>query len=296
MKNLKSLSLVFFLLAVLLSCDNKKPIINEGTVKLAIDESLWPVSEALIQSYKVHYPKTNFIPIIVPETKGIKMLFDDSVTLAITTRGFNSEELRVMKSREVKYIPALCGLDAVMLVTSKSFPDSSISQEKLRYMLTSPDSKTELIFDKAASSNYNTIVEKLKIKNVNLKNVYSADGNLQVLNEVKKHQNAIGFLGYNWVSDEDNYDSQKLLENIKILAVGDSTGKKFARATWKNINKRIYPFERYVYMHTMSKSWGVENGFIRFSCAKTGQLVIEKIGLIPYYLIPKEFFLEKKPI
>lgn len=278
------------------ACDQKKPIINEGTIKVAIDESLVPISEALIQSYKIHYPKTNFVTYVVPESKAIKMLFDDSVSLAITTRGYNAEELRVMKSREVKYIPAICGIDAVMLVTSKNYPDTAVSQEKLKYMLTNPDSKTKLIFDKAASSNYNTIIEKLKVKNVNLKNVYAAEGNLQVLQEVQKHPDAIGFLGYNWVSDEDDYESQKLINNIKILAVSDSTGKNFAKATWKNIDKRIYPFERFVYMHTMSKSWGVENGFIRFTCAKTGQFVIEKMGLIPYYLIPKEFYLEKKPL
>ena len=278
------------------ACDQKKPTINEGTIKVAIDESLVPISEALIQSYKIHYPKTNFVTYVVPESKAIKMLFDDSVSLAITTRGYNAEELRVMKSREVKYIPAICGIDAVMLVTSKNYPDTAISQEKLKYMLSNPDSKTKLIFDKAASSNYNTIIEKLKVKNVNLKNVYAAEGNLQVLQEVQKHPDAIGFLGYNWVSDEDDYESQKLLNNIKILAMSDSTGKNFAKATWKNIDKRIYPFERFVYMHTMSKSWGVENGFIRFTCAKTGQFVIEKMGLIPYYLIPKEFYLEKKPL
>ncbi|MFN8430195.1 MAG: substrate-binding domain-containing protein [Spirosomataceae bacterium] len=296
MKKLSVILIFSFFIASIWACDQKKPIINEGTIKVAIDESLVPISEALIQSYKIHYPKTNFTTVVVPESKAIKMLFDDSVSLAITTRGYNAEELRVMKSREVKYIPAICGIDAVMLVTSKNYPDTAISQEKLKYMLSNPDSKTKLIFDKAASSNYNTIIEKLKVKNVNLKNVYAAEGNLQVLQEVQKHPDAIGFLGYNWVSDEDDYESQKLINNIKILAVSDSTGKNFAKATWKNIDKRIYPFDRFVYMHTMSKSWGVENGFIRFTCAKTGQFVIEKMGLIPYYLIPKEFYLEKKPL
>jgi phosphate transport system substrate-binding protein len=284
---------------ILSACNTSKveePSINKGTIKIAVDESIKQIMEAQISSHHVHYPNTKINVEYVPETKGINMLLDDSVTIACTTREFNEKELQELKNRGIKYLPARMALDAVALIQNKNNKKNTISLEELKTLLTDKNSKTKLVFDKSNSSNLNIILEKLNIKEFNIDNVFSADGTLNVIDYIKKSPNAIGFIGFNWISDSDDKKSRELLDTINLMAVGESEKSGYYPINTKNLKDRKYPLERFVYLHTLTKSWGVENGFIRFCCSKTGQLVTEKMGLVPFYIIPKEFLLNTKPI
>ncbi len=291
---------LFFVLILGLSACNtsskEEPNINKGTITIAVDESIKPIIEAQIFAHHIHYPGTKITTKYMPETKGISMLLDDSLTMACTTREFNEAELNELKRRGIRYLPARMALDAVALIRNKSNTDSTITLSELKELLTNKNATTKLVFDRSNSSNLNIIMDKLKLKTINTANVFSADGNLQVIEYVKKTPNAIGFIGFNWISDKDDSDSQALLKSINVVAVGESEEKGFYKINFKNLNKRKYPLERFVYLHTLTKAWGVENGFIRFACSKTGQLVTEKMGLVPFYIIPKEFLLNTKPM
>jgi phosphate transport system substrate-binding protein len=296
MKLIQILLLVFLGTVSCTETTKEEPSINKGTITMAVDESIKPIIEAQVNAHHMHYPNTKINIKYVPETKGINMLLADSLTMACTTREFNEIELSEMKRRGIKYIPARMALDAVALVQNKSNSDTTITLDELKYLLTDKNATKELVFDRSNSSNLNVIMEKLKLKSINTANVYSADGNLEVIEYVKKNPNAIGFIGFNWISDTDDKKSQNLLKQVGLMAVGETEQKGYYKANFKNLDKRKYPLERFIYLHTLTKAWGVENGFIRFCCAKTGQLVTEKIGLVPFYLIPKEFLLDTKPM
>lgn len=252
--------------------------------------------EAQINAHHIHYPGTKIIVKYMPETRGINMLLDDSLTMACTTREFNETELAELKTRGIKYLPARMALDAVALIQNKANSDTTITLDELKKLLTDKDAKTKLVFDRSNSSNLNIIMEKLKLKSINKENVFSANGNLEVIEYVKKNPNSIGFIGFNWISDTDDQEAVNLKNQIGLIAVGESESKGFYKANFKNLDGRKYPLERFVYLHTLTKVWGVENGFIRFCCSKTGQLVTEKMGLVPFFIIPKEFLLNTKPL
>ena len=291
--------LFYVLITGLTACNTttkEEPNINKGTITIAVDESIKPIIDAQIFAHHIHYPGTKIIAKYIPETQGINMLLDDSLTMACTTREFNENELNELKRRGIKYIPARMALDAVALIRNKSNRDTTITLNELKELLTNKNSKTKMVFDRSNSSNLNVIMEKLKLKTINTTNVFSADGNLQVIDYVKKSPDAIGFIGFNWISDTDDSEAQDLLKSINVVAVGESEEKGFYKINFKNLNKRKYPLERFVYLHTLTKTWGVENGFIRFACSKPGQLVTEKMGLVPFYIIPKEFLLDTKPM
>lgn len=62
----------------------------------------------------------------------------------------------------------------------------------------------------------------------------------------------------------------------------------------RDIKARKYPFERTIILHTKETVWGVSKGFIRFSCSQVGQLVTEKMGLVPNFNMPRTVFLDNK--
>ncbi len=295
---MKKIDLLLCVHLFIMSCGtvSEEPVINKGSAIIAIDEAILPVIKAQISAYKIHYPMTTINPRFVSEQKAIALLLKDSVGMAATTRGLNADELKVMNSRGIKYNPARMAIDAVALIVNKDNKDSTISLEKLKYLLTDKTSKTKLIFDKSNSSNLNSIMDKLEIKEININNIYAAEGNLNVFEKIKADQTAIGFIGYNWISDTDDSEDMKLKNSVKILGVSLKNSQNYFKPSLKNLKARNYPLERFIFIHTLSKNWGVENGFIRFSCSKVGQLVTEKMGLVPFYIIPKEYILNTEPL
>jgi phosphate transport system substrate-binding protein len=295
---MKSTVKILILAFALYACgtNSEKPIINKGNARIAVDESLQPIIQAQISAYRFRYPKTSIIPQFVSEHKAIALLLKDSVDMAATTREFNEAELKVLSSRGIKYMPARMAIDAVAIIMNKNAKDSIITIDQLKELLTSNPRHVKLVFDRASSSNLNLMMEKLKIKKLNTTHIYAAEGNLNVVNKIKQDPQAIGFIGFNWISDNDNRLHLALKNSIRLLGVAENANKGYFKPTTKNIRDRKYPLERFVYLHTLDKTWGVENGFIRFSCSKVGQLVTEKMGLVPFYKIPKEFLLDTTPL
>jgi phosphate transport system substrate-binding protein len=277
----------------ILSCNTAEtPQINKGTITIAIDEAVKPIVDAQISAYKIHYPEATIKSVIMPENKSIYQMFKDSITILAGTRELNKEEIEIMTSRGIKYQPARMAIDAVALVVNANSNVSKITLPELKKLFNTKGSK--LIFDRGNSANINLISQKIGLDSIPRNTVFTANGNLEVLDIVRKTPGAIGFLGFNWISDADDPKSAERLRGLKLVAIEKPNTGAYFDLNRKNIKDRNYAFERFIYLHTFSKVWGIENGFIRHCCSKIGQLVTEKMGLVPFYLIPKEFLLNNK--
>jgi phosphate transport system substrate-binding protein len=284
---------IFFLSVFIFSCNTEEtPQINKGTITIAIDEAVKPIVDAQISAYKIHYPEATIKSVIMPEDKAIYQMFKDSISILAGTRELNAAEIEVMKSRGIKYQPARMAIDAVALVVNANSNISKLTLPELKKLFNTPGSK--LIFDSGNSANINLIAQKVGLDSIPTNTVFSAGSNLAVLETIRKTPGAIGFLGYNWISDADDPKSKQRMQGLKLIAIEKPNTGVYFDLNRKNIKDRNYAFERFIYIHTFSKVWGIENGFIRHCCSKIGQLVIDKMGLVPFYLIPKEFLLNNK--
>ncbi len=285
--------IIFGVLCLLLvACGSKKskePSIYEGEISVGIDESIRQIIDAETDAYNMRYRGARFNNYTVPEGTAVKLLLQDSLDVICITRKLNDEEMKILEAREIKYIPAPMALDAVVLITNHGYGEEEISLEKLKTLFTDENTDTKLVFDVGNSSNLNYVLSKLGIKDFNRKNVVAAGSNEKVFEWVKKDKNAIGFTGFNLISEKSNTFSRELKNSVKILRVNEKNIAILPNKT--SILDQTYPFNRVIYLHTLGSAWGVENGFIRFACTKPGQLIVEKMGLVPYYAIPKEFIL-----
>lgn len=285
------------LILVLAGCQSRKserPNIYEGRINVAMDESIFQVMHAETDGYRMHYPRASFDNFVMPENTAVKLLLEDSMDVICITRTLNAEELEVLKKREITYKPAPMALDAVVLIAHPDASLGNISLADLKRMFADEGSALKLVFDSGNSSNLNQVLTRLGITEFSRKNVVAAGGNQKVFDWVKKDKNAIGFVGYNLISEKSNEVSRELKNSVKVLSVSEEgAGIVPSKAT---ILDQTYPFHRTIYLHTLGTAWGVENGFIRFACSKPGQLIAEKMGLVPYYAIPKEFVLSKESL
>lgn len=290
MKNSLRLACLLFVSVACSSKEDKRPSIYEGRIKVGTDESISKVISAATDAYTMHYPKAGFDHFVMPENTAVRLLLKDSLNVICITRLLNEEEMAVLEKRKIKYRPAPMALDAVVLIVHPDSPMRDFSLEELKHFFTTQGEGPKLVFDSGNSSNLNQVMGKLGITDFNKGRVVAAGGNSKVFEWVKKDKNAIGFIGYNLISEKSNEATRDLKKSVKILSVSGVEPKK------SSILEQTYPFQRTIYLHTLGSAWGVNNGFIRFACTKPGQLIAEKMGLVPYYSIPKEFYISKEEL
>lgn len=293
---------VFILLCtviVLSQCTSqeKQDLPNEGEITIAADESLQPIVDAEIMAYNAHYPKAKLNVIYMPEQKAMRLMMNDSVNIAIVTREATEGEKAVYTNNNIPYLPAKMALDGVAIISNLESAIKKLSPADLKAMFEGKmNTDIKLVFDNSSSSNLNYMIQRLGLKDVNNANIFAANGNKDVIEYIKKNKNAIGFIGGNWISDIDDSKSQNFINSIHVVGISDTkTPDKYFTPTTASLKARKYPFERRVILHT-KKGYGLTSAFIRFCCAYVGQLVVEKSGLLPYYVYNREIIIEKKPI
>jgi phosphate transport system substrate-binding protein len=233
----------------------------------------------------------------MPEQKAMQLMMNDSVNIAIVTREATAGEQAVYTSNNIPYLPAKMALDGVAIINNLESPIKNISITDLKAIFEGKKNiDIKLVFDNSSSSNLNYMIQRLGLKDVNNANIFAANGNKDVIEYTKKNKNAIGFIGGNWISDIDDSKSQNFINSIHVVGISDTkTPDNYYKPTTASLKARKYPFERKVILHT-KKGYGLTSAFIRFCCAYIGQLVVEKSGLLPYYIYKREIIIEKKPI
>jgi phosphate transport system substrate-binding protein len=248
-------------------------------------------------AYNAHYPKAKINVIYMPEQKAMRLMMNDSVNIAIVTREATPGEKAVYTNNNIPYLPAKMALDGVAIISNMESPIKNINLHELKAMFEGKkNTDVKLVFDNSSSSNLNYMIQRLALKDVNNANIFAANGNKDVIEYIKKNKNAIGFIGGNWISDIDDSKSQNFINSIHVVGISDTkTPDNYYKPTTASLKARKYPFERKVILHT-KKGYGLTSAFIRFCCAYIGQLVVEKSGLLPYYIYKREIIIEKKPL
>lgn len=262
--------------------------VNKGRITVAADESFKHIVDAQVAAYKAHYPETEFDVIYTPEQKAIGLMLSDSAELAVVSRELTVEEQKYFTSRQLEYLPGRMAWDAVVLIVNKENPLEKITTSSIKEILEGENTERKLVFDNSSSSNLNFLLNYFNPQNLYRENIFAANGTLDVFNYIEKNKKAIGVIGMNWISDEDHKESRELRERVKILSVGETLETVY-QPTLSTVRKSEYPFIKTVYLHTTQHRWGVAKGFVRFACSQIGQLVVEKMGLQPFYLIPKKY-------
>lgn len=275
------------MVTVFFSCKKSDRVVDDpqqGTITFAVDESFKSVSEALSQRYMALNPKTKINLIIKKEDLAFLDLMEKKVRVIVMSRELSAEEKAAYKQKiDMDILPAKFAADAVVFIVPKNSTRGSISMEELKNELLSDTKK--VLFDGTNSSNLNFVAQKLNLKPNQLK--FSViNGNKNLIQEMNQYPDKIGAISLNSISRPYDKESQDLKNSVKILPVV-SSNKSFEPSI-ENIRDMAYPFTRTLYFLTNEAYYGLGNGLIRFSCQQLGQIVVQKEGLQPYYIIKRE--------
>lgn len=284
-----------FILGIILcsflgACNEKKGNINqdtisEGTIHISVEESFKPFIEEELKVFASSYPNAHIIPHYKSEIDCFKDLAEDSTRMIIVTRGLDKREEAAFK-KQLDFTPTfgILAYNAIAILVNVNAKDSLFSLQDLQARLTG-NHPQQVVMD---GSNLTGIVRFLKdslVKNASFgTNVQSAKGSAEVIDYIKNHPNAMGFVGMNWIAD--SYDEKQVIARKYVkTALLECTlcAEKglFAHPTQSTIGQGQYSLSLPIYYILKENAPGLGSGFLNFMSLERGQLIFRRSFLVP---------------
>ncbi len=270
---------------------------TSGFLKIGVDNSFEPLMETEIYTYTSLNADAKMKATNLPEADIFDLLLKDSVQAAVTGRALNAEEMAYFKSMDKMPESILFAYDAVALVVNPANMDTTLTLDQVSAIFQGTITKwnevnkaskldgINVVFDNNKSSNASYIREKFLAGKEFAPNCFAVQTNEEVINYVNQNKNAVGVISLNWISDNVDKTAQKFLEKIKVVGIinpANTTKPEMARRPLQAyVWDKSYPLTREVYYIRTGLSASLGTGFANHLLAEKGQLIIDRIGMVP---------------
>lgn len=285
--------LVFSIYLCCFSCKEKGKVTgvdtpSSGTIQISVDESFRPVMEEEIKLYEATYPGVKIIATYKPESACFQDFLHDSATrMAMVTHGLTVNESKYL-SDSLGYRPKWqrVATDALCIIVNSQSSDTLFTQERLAAQLSGKINRNQvMVFDGLKETGAVRFIQDSILKGGNFDtSVVKAAGNSdEVINYVKNHENAIGFVGISWIGNPEDSIQVNALKAVKIgyVQCNICEGKPFIKPSQESILSRSYPLVRGLYFLLRENRIGLGTGFAGFLQMERGQLIFRRAYLGP---------------
>src|SRR5690606_34386181 len=115
--------------------------------------------------------------------------------------------------------------------------------------------------------------------------IYTSGTNEKVFEFIKQNPSAIGFVGVNWISDDNDAITHELSNGVNVMGVSNqehnSDNKVYFQPFFRQLVDKDYPLSRSLYILSREGYSGLGGGLQTYIARDVGGLIIEKKGLVP---------------
>lgn len=301
---MRKVIIILIVLSALVSCKKKEApkqtriqSLTSGLVTIASDENFKDLIDTEIQVFESFYQHNAIVfPRYGTEAEVMRLLVEDSVKFALVTRDLYPYEAAELEKRKLFARKHLIAFDGVAILNNPNNPDSLITVEQIRKILTgeitqwkqiypqSPLGRIQVVFDNKESGVLRYAADSI-CRGVNLADsLYATNGYTELLNTISKRPNAIGLLGANILADEYNKTAIEYRNKVRMMRVSSEDTANLENSYMPlagDINKEDYPFWRSIYVLLTEPTSGLASGFTNFLTHERGQKVVLHSGLMP---------------
>lgn len=293
--------LVFgFGLVLLTGCDGaQESTPTTGVCRVVVDETLYPIADALVRAFEHTYPNAKLDISYLPEVRAFTAFEKDSIQVILSARELGQTETAFFKNNQLNPRTAIFANDAIALLVNPANPDTNLTCQQaldifngkiVDWSAVNPSNHfgdINLVFDHQASSTVRFVMEKSGAKSLPT-NSFAQKTTEAVVDYVQTHKGALGIVGYSWLSDYDDPLCRKLRSQVKVIAIspcGNAEPQAFFKPYADNIGAGDYPFSRQLFLINRETSMGLGTGFTAFVAGELGQRIISKTGILPAYRV-----------
>ena len=260
---------------------------KSGIAKILVEESFKPLFETSCEIFESFAPKADIQPNYLAEGDIIDEFYKGEIKTICISRDLTDKEKKILKSKKIEVRSDRIAIDGVALIVNPKNLDTTITLDELQKILNGQilkwkTSKKDInvVFDNQRSANFNYLLAFTKTDKLS-KNVFAVKSNEEVINYVKKNKNAIGVIGLNWVSDQDDFEVMNFLDSIKVMHVAKNAKSDYFQPYPGVIYTYEYPLTREMWLINWGARSGINSGFVNFMIGEKGQLLIQKSELVP---------------
>lgn len=279
-------------ISLMVSCgksENKETIL-EGKVTVWVDETVFPVVEDEAMIFESQYNATiNLVP--KSEAEIVNALLTDSAQVAILSRQFTPEELKVFSNRKIIPKVTKFAVDGIALICNKKSGDTLVALSDVVDFMKGKNvtSIKGLAFDNPNSSTLRHLNELAGVT-TNRQEIYSFHNNAETIKYVAENEGIVGIIGLNWLS-QPSPEMQPYLEMISVVRVKDKGDYVFP--SQNNLAEGKYPLARDLVVANCQGFSGLGMGFASFVAGERGQRIVLKSGLLPARVPTRKIAIKK---
>lgn len=304
---------VLIVLLAVLSCTTRDKngqrldTTTSGSITIAVDESLKPLFDTEADTFEALYDRAHIDILYTSEENAINLLLTDSVRIAVITRKLIRHEDSLFKKKLLDPTQIVVAKEGIGLIVNKSNPDSLISMDQLRGILTgkisrwnqlrpeSSPASIEVVFDQPTSGIIRYLKDSLRIDSLP-PNCFAVNGNPAVVDHISTHPNAIGLIGVSWISDEDDSTANVFMNTVRVVGLSSNSGGEYYQPYQAYIAQKQYPLIRNITIINPEGRAGLGSGFLAFVAGEKGQRIILKAGLVPVTMPVRIIEIKRAPL
>jgi len=287
------------LVLLLSSCSQNKPTpeqlnigrdkIYKGQLNIDADASLESIMKQQLEVFQYLNDSINIHVAYKHETEMLDDLINRKAGVLVLCRNLSKQEQDNLKTRDTLYVREVkIAYDAVALIGNLKFNDSKLDMNALKEYF-DPANKSavlpRMVFDDKGSSAVNYVLNLLGYNGQVSSRVSAVKSPLEVIDYVAGNDNAIGFIPFNFISDESEHRVKEIFKRIKVLSLRtkNQEAKEIrVSANQSDIVTGDYPLIRTIhtemrYSFEDSNEWN----FVNFLFKEKGQRIFLRAGLIP---------------
>lgn len=269
---------------------------TSGDINVISDEAFEPVISSEIDTFVSLYKNAKVKAKYLSEVDAVNAFLNDSSRVLFLSRELSKKEIDHLTATGFGYKVQKIAVEAVTFIVNRNNPDSLLSFEQIKNVITGNYTKwnqiskkntngdIKIIYDSKGSCNVRYFQDIFGTSNIS-KNSYAETSNKSVIEFVKKNKDAIGLIGLNWVSDKDNPNSMLFRKDVRVAEVSPADTSSVPIDYYKPyqawIAKKYYPFRRYIYAIRKEPYNGLGAGLVAFVLSQPGQNIVLKEGLLP---------------
>lgn len=228
----------------------------------------------LAEEYKTTHKDVSFEIAAEGSTTGLSAIIDKTADIGMSSRRAKATEVSTATSKGVTLKPIVVAHDAIAIVVNEKNPLSKLTKRQIQQIFTGDvtdwsgvggkQGKISVYTRNTSSGTYSDFKEMAMSKRDYASSSQKLAGNEQIVGEVQKNPNGIGYIGLAYINTP----------GIKVIAIDGQLPSK------ETVTKHLYPYARPTFYYVNGTATGEAEKFIDFTLSPKGKEIIEKVGFI----------------
>lgn len=229
----------------------------------------------LAEEYKARNPNVSFEIAAEGSSTGIAAIIDGTAQIGMSSRRARATEMSAASAKGVQLKPIIVAHDGMAVVINANNPLSKLTLRQVEQIFTGDvkdwsavggkPGKISIYTRNTASGTYADWKDLAMKKRDYASSSQKMAGNEQIVAEVAKNPNGIGYVGLAYIN----------AEGTKVVPIDGVLPSK------ETILSKKYPYARPTFYYTNGEPSGEAAKFIEFTLSEGGQKIAEKVGFVP---------------